>query len=524
MKKWLIGAGLVLLVLLLVGLVRVNQRLADRFPGYALDLDRAAPAPGLLRAGFARRSITPAVPDSWTDVDGDAMYDPEAGDAWTDGNGNGVFDPVWIAGFQSRRPAQGVHDSLWVRVMVLDDGHTRLALAVLDAIGFGHDDVLRVRAALPDTAGITYATVTSTHTHQAPDLIGLWGPATFQSGVDPAYRAWVIEQTAAALAEAVTQLRPARLRLAQDLTGAAPLVGDTRDPQVLDPGLRLLQAIDQETGTTLGTLIAWANHPETVWNENLQLSSDFPHYLREGVERGLYRGDSLVQPGLGGIALYVNGAIGGLMTTHPDLAVADPWRDTSYLAPSFAKAEAQGIHLARLSLTALAQATTVLDSGAIRLRARTLELPLDNRLFRLAAMLGILDRGTPRWMHLRSEIAYWTLGPLSMLQVPGEIYPEIVNGGIEAPEGQDFAVAPEEIPPLRDLMEGDYRLVLGLANDLIGYIIPHSEWDEEAPFLYGADESPYGEINSVGPETAPRLYRALRELLPPPADSLVAHP
>lgn len=33
------------------------------------------------------------------------------------------------------------------------------------------------------------------------------------------------------------------------------------------------------------------------------------------------------------------------------------------------------------------------------------------------------------------------------------------------------------------------------------------------PFLYGADRAPYGEINSVGPETAFLLHGAFRELL-----------
>lgn len=44
---------------------------------------------------------------------------------------------------------------------------------------------------------------------------------------------------------------------------------------------------------------------------------------------------------------------------------------------------------------------------------------------------------------------------------------------------------------------------------MIGYIIPKSEWDEEAPYIYGYLESPYGEIHSVGPETGPILYEAM---------------
>ncbi len=70
---------------------------------------------------------------------------------------------------------------------------------------------------------------------------------------------------------------------------------DTRDPMVMDPGLRLIQAIDAETDSTLGTLVAWANHPETLWSDNLYISSDFPHYVRECIEKGVYDGDTLVQ-------------------------------------------------------------------------------------------------------------------------------------------------------------------------------------------------------------------------------------
>ena len=44
---------------------------------------------------------------------------------------------------------------------------------------------------------------------------------------------------------------------------------------------------------------------------------------------------------------------------------------------------------------------------------------------------------------------------------------------------------------------GDVNLMVNLANDAIGYIIPKSEWDNEAPWIYGATEETYGEIVSV---------------------------
>ena len=56
-------------------------------------------------------------------------------------------------------------------------------------------------------------------------------------------------------------------------------------------------------------------------------------------------------------------------------------------------------------------------------------------------------------------------------------------------------------------------LVVGLANDEIGYVIPRSEWDAKAPFAYRREEAQYGEQNSVGPRTAPALADAFAQLL-----------
>jgi hypothetical protein len=62
-------------------------------------------------------------------------------------------------------------------------------------------------------------------------------------------------------------------------------------------------------------------------------------------------------------------------------------------------------------------------------------------------------------------------------------------------------------------MPGKVKFVLGLANDEIGYIIPKSEWDTEPPYIYGKSSPVYGEVNSVGPETAGILHRELKRLV-----------
>jgi hypothetical protein len=170
--------------------------------------------------------------------------------------------------------------------------------------------------------------------------------------------------------------------------------------------------------------------------------------------------------------------------------------------------------VALIGLQALQDSSVVeINKGAISVIARTIHLPLDNSLFRLAASLGVLNRGMTGWFKMRSEMAVMTIGPASFLTVPGEIYPEIINGGIETPEGADFQLEALEVPGLRSQMPGQYRFVLGLANDMIGYIIPKSEWDEVAPHIYGEQESPYGEINSISPNVAPIIHKEAQSLL-----------
>jgi hypothetical protein len=515
MKKWFVRVLLALGALILLGYAWVHYRMRDRHPGYEVDLLKVGDSPGAISAGFAALPITPQTPDTWIDANGDAQYRPKDGDTYEDRNGNGRFDAVWLAGFQNKRPAMGVHDDLWARAMIVDDGHTRLALVSLDAIGFMADDVIDTRKRLSAELGVDYLIITATHTHQAPDLLGMWGDKRFSSGVNRSYLEYVKRQTLAAAEQAVNAMRPARLRFAQDLTGAAELVEDSRPPIVLDPGIRLMQAVDAEADTTLGLLFAWANHPETLWNGNLLLTSDFPHFTREAMEKGVYEGDSLRMPGLGGVTVYVNGAIGGLMTTSPGFGVADPFNDTVYVEASFDKARAQGLRLAQLAFAALADSsrTKEIERGAIALRAKTFLIPLQNRLYRLAAVLGVFDRGSPKLFAVRTEVAAWRLGPASFIHQPGEIYPEIVNGGVVTSPGADFPVDPVETPPVRDLMPGEFKFMVGLSNDMIGYIIPRSQWDEKPPYHFGQTQAPYGEINSVGPETGPRVYAAMKEVI-----------
>jgi hypothetical protein len=398
---------------------------------------------------------------------------------------------------------------------IIDDGTHRVGIVALDAIGLFHDDVVAIRRRLPADLRIDYTIVTSTHDHSAPDLMGLWGPRTGQSGVDQAYRDQVIAAAANSVIAAAAVLVPARLSLSEIALPTAGLVADSRDPQVFDATLRLMHFISPTDASTIGTIVNWADHPETTWADNTEITADFPGYLRDILENGIRVEGQRVIAGLGGMHVYVNGAIGGLMTTNPETKVADAFAGQEYALPSHDKARAVGRRLGEAILTTLMARPAAPElAPQLGIIARTIELRLDNPLFRLASAVGTIDRGQPHWNRVRSEVALISLGDAAIACVPGELYPEIANGGITHPPGADFDIAPIELPPLREMMPGRVKFLFGLANDEVGYIIPKSEWDDRAPWLDGAPTRLYGEINSLGPETGPAIHQAFRDLIP----------
>lgn len=300
---------------------------------------------GALRAGAAVTSILPTCYESWVDLDGDAELDddeqtldcgcdrlcPEdAGYPGPDeGEADGVFQAVWIAGFQNNRPAAGAWDTLSARALVLEQGDLRLGIVTLDLIGFFHREVLAIRAeANARGLNLDHVLVVSTHQHEGPDTMGLWGKTESRSGVDPDYVAFVIAQSAQALADASAGLREVgELRVGgvdastyADI-GILNVLRDARDPKVVDT--RLSAAILRDTdGQTIATMSHFGNHPEATADENAYMTADYVHTLRLGLEEGLpYAADS--RPGYGGVSLFLTGTVGGMMTPL-GITITDP--------------------------------------------------------------------------------------------------------------------------------------------------------------------------------------------------------
>ncbi len=527
-----------------------------------------ATADGPLEVGVAVRSVVPECFEAWVDDDDNAVYEP-AVEAFLDcgcdrlcpgdpgypgpdaGEGDGQFQAVWMAGFQNGRAATGVRgagvglrgegDGLWARAVVLRQGQTAVGLVTLDAVGWMYDDVRAFRQAVRDAGvDLDHLVIHSSHVHEGPDTMGIWGPSLTRTGYDPAYA----EQTARTVAEAVAEAWAGLTEVTMEVgvvdatdrwdNGIANLINDTRDPRIVDPRVGAVRFADA-AGDTVATLVHFANHPETVADDNTLITSDYVHALRETVEDGV-TWDGTSRPGVGGTALYINGAVGGMMTSL-GAAVVDP-DGAQRTSASFDKADAVGQLLGELALDALADARPVQPHLAVR--AHSFYLPVVNQGFHAMFQLGVfgnreiyhydpdavIDVDNPP--DVRTEVDVVDIGPVRMLTIPGELLPELAIGGYDGaftPPGVDIVDPGNPLPPdlsqapegpyLHDLMGAEVNWIVGLGNDELGYIIPPYNFvlDEEVPWLFEADGDHYEETNSLGPDTAPLIADEVARLL-----------
>src|SRR5262249_44787648 len=142
--------------------------------------------------------------------------------------------------------------------------------ASVDLVGLFHPQVEGVRRRLQ---GFTYVLVSSTHNHEGPDTLGLWGPNPFTSGVDKAYLQRVEDGVVAAITAADKDLRPAAAVIGA--ARAPELLHDGREPYVKHDELVALRFDGTDPKKPLGVVVQWNCHPETLDRKNTELSADF---------------------------------------------------------------------------------------------------------------------------------------------------------------------------------------------------------------------------------------------------------
>jgi hypothetical protein len=476
--------------------------------------------------------------EEFVDTNGNQRWD--TGETFTDDPANDVLDPgsaekydgIFLAGFGNDRIASGCHDDLWARVLVLQTDTRTVALVSVDFVGVVSNGLYagfaHARALVDPALGIDDYVFSSTHDHEAPDTLGLWGPTQISDGKFPRYLQFVDRQVAKAIAMAAdpASLQPATVIAAQtDPTQSPQLRGlqvrtGCRPPWFFDQELRLLRFVAGD-GSTIATLVNWNTHPESLEDQNTEVSSDFVHYIRARVEQEL-----------GGTAVYFTGDLGAAEIVGDTCVTgADPhaddgsneFDDRSNLG--FERTQALGELVGDAAVAAL-QAGERLAVAELAVAHEHYFVAGTNIAFQFGAMLGILDvnmaafdpancpPGTAICVPVDQYVVALNDGtgaPLvQLVTAPGELFPELFYGTATHHRTDCPAAhtgAPYE-PSIRDAMTAPYRLIVGLSPDEYGYIVPGYDFFPP-PDIFEEDNDPCEGLNydpSVPRRTVPDHY------------------
>jgi hypothetical protein len=431
-----------------------------------------------LRAGAARVSIVPRPED--------------------------LAEGLYLGGFGSyrQRRATGVHDEPQCRAVAIGDGSTAFVLAVLDLVGASGPLLSSIRA---DAARLTHLPperiiIACTHSHASPDMQGLWG------GTGAAYATHVAHRAASAIWQAYQALAPVEARVATTALGG--VVRNRRGWPETDETLTTLRCTTAQ-GAPVATIVNYACHPTASGPANTDVSRDWCGFAADAVEREL-----------GGVAVYVNGAVGDV----------NPAADGGFDA-----ARSLGEAVAHAAVASLRHADAV--QGFVRARTEPLELPLaferlsqrvQDAVGRAAPALSVLGkvggmRAASRSLHAagRADLAQIVaalagIAERRMVRRDGRTYLPTHCGYVCVGDALEAFAAPGEVLtrlalPLRASLGARHRMFFGLAHDTLGYFLPEDEW------MSGRNNN-YEESVSTGKHAGAALAAALLAMVPRPRE------
>jgi hypothetical protein len=375
-----------------------------------------------------------------------------------------------MGGYRVGRDSTGNHDPLFARALVLKRGDHEQVLVAVDLVGLFRPFVREALAEVIEVP-IDQIVVASTHDHSSPDSMGIWGHPPFTSGLDEKFMAKVRRGIVQSIRDARAKLAPAEIGYATTAVDPDEFIKNVNRKHLVDPESTVIHVRARGPGTTNGatiaTVVELGCHPEVVPEDNTLVSADFPGYAVRALEREF-----------GGVGIYVSGDLGALVS---------PVRHRKPEEPDWMWEEARRIG-ERLAGYASDAVKTIREyESAPRLAAYRSPIFLDNENFYFHVMefTGVLDRPIYGNGYIETEVNLWEIGKLRIATVPGEISPDL---GMR----------------IRKIC-GHPAMILGLANDELGYLFPSYDFDLA---LYD-----YERTLSVGKYAADRLLRWIEDLV-----------
>ncbi len=314
--------------------------------------------------------------------------------------------PVFLAGFSARsQAAEGVHDELEARAVLIGGGGQRLLLIVCDLLGMSPDVALDVRRAVGEALDLDLSRVLTacTHTHTGPSV--LRGAEALGWPTPDQYVQRLVDGCVAAARAAAAAAEPADLFCARRPLPAA--LSMNRRDLPYDSTFAVLDA-RRPDGSTVGTLANVGIHPVALGVHCLKVSTDWVGPFRAAL--------SAVT---GGGAVLLQGALGDVNPTEPHHH--DELGDYHH-----ADHVGRGVADAVVEILGDLKPVTGPIGQAI---SRTFQAPAGiTPLTMLSGLSGDID----------VELVEWELGSVRLVSMPGEAFHQL---------GRDVA-ASREVPVL----------------------------------------------------------------------------
>jgi len=356
---------------------------------------------------------------------------------------------VPMSGYGARRgnPSTGVHDPLHAKVLYLRDRDTSMALITCDLRSITPEfkgQIVKKSA----SHGLTLDNVliSASHTHCGPSMY----PEKFWQMQFGAYDPKIVDimstSVAKAIAQAVQNAAPARIGFAE---GRAE--GFTRNRRwgydnkarktageepAVDPTVWVMR-VDTMDGGLRALLVNFATHPTILGHENMLISAEWPGALQRELEK-LFPGAT---------ALYTNGAQG------------DQAPSGARGADGFEKVNDFGTRLAKIA-GEIARRIETKAAAPIGFGRGTPALPAfvftENSKKQYGSYLNSALDALPR----TAELQVFQIGTTALVSLPGEPILEVGQAVQRSVGAHGF----------------DKVVVIGLANDYIGYLVNEKEY------------------------------------------------
>lgn len=356
-------------------------------------------------------------------------------------------------GFGPTKPTTEKRGELTARALVVRDGQTTVAVVVLDVLGFPSALGDRVRAKVKRIAPENIL-IAATHTHSAPDCYAFPDGKGGHTG-DLKWMQLVCDRAAEAVNAATDALAPASLRVA---TGEAQgkIAYNYYAPDLYDRRMSVIQLVSSG-GKPIATLVNYAIHPEVLGSDVGIVSPDLVGPLCERIEQQA-----------GGVALFLNGAQGGMITAdnrrlhEPPIDPARAyWRDDRTWDECLRIGHLMADEALRILKDAPPQTEPKLSC-----RSADVRFPVESD-----ALWGVVRHSPLKYPHdaatrtITTRINLVGLGDARILTIPGEAMPNI-----------GFY--------LKRKMRGRHNLLFGLTNDALGYILTEEDFDSFPRYAY----------------------------------------